>query len=199
MNNENHNTGMTGTSSIGGMASSLMPDTEQSTSLDSEKQGSHPLLSVLRRENGPATLQFESTSGLLDDLEDSDEDMPRTGEKRSGRRKIKIEYIEDKSRRHITFSKRKAGIMKKVNKITFNCLIFLGVRIEHFDWNSGIVTGRFRDRPRVHICHPQTPTTNHQARRKKFNPGVSQFTRQYASNHSIPVCYCSSSSPRDGF
>lgn len=32
----------------------------------------------------------------------------------SGRRKIRIEYIGDKSRRHITFSKRKAGIMKKV-------------------------------------------------------------------------------------
>ncbi len=31
-----------------------------------------------------------------------------------GRRKIRIEYISDKSRRHITFSKRKAGIMKKV-------------------------------------------------------------------------------------
>jgi MADS-box transcription factor len=32
-----------------------------------------------------------------------------------GRRKIRIEYISDKSRRHITFSKRKAGIMKKVS------------------------------------------------------------------------------------
>jgi hypothetical protein len=31
-----------------------------------------------------------------------------------GRRKIQIEFIQDKSRRHITFSKRKAGIMKKV-------------------------------------------------------------------------------------
>lgn len=33
----------------------------------------------------------------------------------AGRRKIRIEYITDKSRRHITFSKRKAGIMKKVS------------------------------------------------------------------------------------
>lgn len=31
-----------------------------------------------------------------------------------GKRKITIEYIEEKSKRHITFSKRKAGIMKKV-------------------------------------------------------------------------------------
>lgn len=50
------------------------------------------------------------------DTEEDDDDSnstPKAG-KRSGRRKIKIEYIEDKSRRHITFSKRKAGIMKKV-------------------------------------------------------------------------------------
>jgi hypothetical protein len=42
------------------------------------------------------------------------EDEGRTPERRVGRKKIKIEYIQDKSRRHITFSKRKAGIMKKV-------------------------------------------------------------------------------------
>ncbi|CAG8797174.1 12719_t:CDS:2, partial [Racocetra fulgida] len=35
-----------------------------------------------------------------------------------GRRKIKIEYIDDKSRRHITFSKRKAGIMKKAYELS---------------------------------------------------------------------------------
>jgi SRF-type transcription factor (DNA-binding and dimerisation domain) len=34
--------------------------------------------------------------------------------KHTGRRRIPIEYIKDKSRRQITFSKRKAGIMKKV-------------------------------------------------------------------------------------
>ncbi len=48
------------------------------------------------------------------DDEDSDDDGGRGGERRAGRRKIQIAYIEDKSRRHITFSKRKAGIMKKV-------------------------------------------------------------------------------------
>lgn len=47
--------------------------------------------------------------------EDSEDDgAGRPSERRAGRRKIKIEYIDDKSRRHITFSKRKAGIMKKV-------------------------------------------------------------------------------------
>jgi hypothetical protein len=36
---------------------------------------------------------------------------------KNGRKKIQIKYIEDKSRRHITFSKRKAGIMKKVRTV----------------------------------------------------------------------------------
>jgi len=55
-----------------------------------------------------------------DDMEDdSDEDeVPNKPEKRAGRRKIKIEYIDDKSRRHITFSKRKAGIMKKAYELS---------------------------------------------------------------------------------
>ncbi|KAK9766545.1 transcription factor of the MADS box [Basidiobolus ranarum] len=52
-----------------------------------------------------------------DDDVDSDEGTPKN-EKRAGRRKIKIEYIEDKSRRHITFSKRKAGIMKKAYELS---------------------------------------------------------------------------------
>ena len=34
--------------------------------------------------------------------------------KKKGRQKIKIEYIQDRARRNITFTKRKAGIMKKV-------------------------------------------------------------------------------------
>lgn len=40
--------------------------------------------------------------------EDDDEEKPK--DKKAGRRKIKIEFIQDKSRRHITFSKRKAGM-----------------------------------------------------------------------------------------
>ena len=44
------------------------------------------------------------------DDEDDDDDKPGRE-----RRKIEIKFITDKSRRHITFSKRKAGIMKKVS------------------------------------------------------------------------------------
>eukprot|EP00007_Cunea_sp_BSH-02190019_P001869 CAMPEP_0174237348 /NCGR_PEP_ID=MMETSP0417-20130205/8003_1 /TAXON_ID=242541 /ORGANISM="Mayorella sp, Strain BSH-02190019" /LENGTH=137 /DNA_ID=CAMNT_0015316091 /DNA_START=29 /DNA_END=442 /DNA_ORIENTATION=+ len=43
---------------------------------------------------------------------------PTADTSRGGRRKIKIEYIKDKSRRQITFSKRKAGIMKKAYELT---------------------------------------------------------------------------------
>lgn len=49
-------------------------------------------------------------------LDSSIDDGPP--KKRQGRRKIKIEFIEDKSRRQITFSKRKAGIMKKAYELT---------------------------------------------------------------------------------
>ena len=41
--------------------------------------------------------------------DEEDEEKPKS-DKKAGRRKIKIEFIQDKSRRHITFSKRKAGM-----------------------------------------------------------------------------------------
>ena len=47
--------------------------------------------------------------------EDDDDDDEKPGRER---RKIDIKFITDKSRRHITFSKRKAGIMKKVRVAT---------------------------------------------------------------------------------
>ncbi len=47
-------------------------------------------------------------NSIADDDDDDDEKGGRE------RRKIEIKFISDKSRRHITFSKRKAGIMKKV-------------------------------------------------------------------------------------
>ncbi|KAF9524285.1 SRF-type transcription factor (DNA-binding and dimerization domain)-domain-containing protein [Crepidotus variabilis] len=49
--------------------------------------------------------------------EDEDDEKPKS-DKKAGRRKIKIEFIQDKSRRHITFSKRKAGIMKKAYELS---------------------------------------------------------------------------------
>ncbi|KAL0961444.1 hypothetical protein HGRIS_006389 [Hohenbuehelia grisea] len=54
-------------------------------------------------------------SGADDD--DDEVEKPKS-DKKAGRRKIKIEFIQDKSRRHITFSKRKAGIMKKAYELS---------------------------------------------------------------------------------
>ncbi|KAG2229315.1 hypothetical protein INT48_005884, partial [Thamnidium elegans] len=53
-----------------------------------------------------------------DEENESGEESDVKPSRRSGRRKIKIEYIEDKNRRHITFSKRKAGIMKKAYELS---------------------------------------------------------------------------------
>ncbi|KZL78608.1 mads box protein, partial [Colletotrichum incanum] len=47
--------------------------------------------------------------------DDDDDDDDKGGRER---RKIEIKFINDKSRRHITFSKRKAGIMKKAYELS---------------------------------------------------------------------------------
>ncbi|KAI9484071.1 MAG: hypothetical protein EXX96DRAFT_164432 [Benjaminiella poitrasii] len=60
-------------------------------------------------------LPVGQNEGVIDQ-DDSDEETKPS--KRNGRRKIKIEYIEDKNKRHITFSKRKAGIMKKAYELS---------------------------------------------------------------------------------
>ncbi|KAK8212802.1 transcription factor of the MADS box [Zalaria obscura] len=53
------------------------------------------------------------TSTTAPDDDDDDDDKPGRE-----RRKIEIKFIQDKSRRHITFSKRKAGIMKKAYELS---------------------------------------------------------------------------------
>ena len=63
-------------------------------------------------------------AGEEDDDDDDDgvganaDGPPRKKRGGHGRRKIEIEYIEDKIRRHITFSKRKAGISKKAYELS---------------------------------------------------------------------------------
>jgi hypothetical protein len=54
-----------------------------------------------------------------DDLSDSTTlDNPvSTPKQAGGKRKIDIHYIQDKSKRHITFSKRKAGLLKKASEL----------------------------------------------------------------------------------
>jgi len=67
----------------------------------------------------PAADQFINDQDANDSAGDDDEeDEKPKSDKKTGRRKIKIEFIQDKSRRHITFSKRKAGIMKKAYELS---------------------------------------------------------------------------------
>jgi SRF-type transcription factor (DNA-binding and dimerisation domain) len=59
----------------------------------------------------PPADQFINDQDAADSAGDDDEDEEKPkSDKKTGRRKIKIEFIQDKSRRHITFSKRKAGL-----------------------------------------------------------------------------------------
>jgi hypothetical protein len=81
------------------------------------------------RENGRDAFKsaeaqdFIAVSAATDEEKDEEDKEPEckkskvsggTTEDYHGRKSINIQYIKEKSRRHITFSKRKAGIMKKV-------------------------------------------------------------------------------------
>ncbi|KAI7903899.1 uncharacterized protein BX663DRAFT_432530 [Cokeromyces recurvatus] len=70
-----------------------------------------------RQEDSLATVADDEEEDKENDAEEEEEGKKPTT-RNSGRRKIKIEYIEDKTRRHITFSKRKAGIMKKAYELS---------------------------------------------------------------------------------
>lgn len=87
--------------------------------LDTPPQGLAPGSSSDDNVGVGAAFQHEDGDDDGDDDDDDDGGAGAGGkksDKKAGRRKIKIEFITDKSRRHITFSKRKAGIMKKVRK-----------------------------------------------------------------------------------
>lgn len=78
--------------------------------LDDDEQGS------------PISTKFiNETESIKDDKKD---ELPER-EKKGGRRKINIEFIENKSRRHVTFSKRKAGLIKKVRLNFISIYIYI--------------------------------------------------------------------------
>ncbi len=62
--------------------------------------------------NGNSIAESRGIKRARPSAPDEDDDDDEKGGRE--RRKIEIKFISDKSRRHITFSKRKAGIMKKV-------------------------------------------------------------------------------------
>lgn len=82
--------------------------------IDMNQQSGHDLFQPTNA--SPLTSFMPEEEAIqLDNASDQSQDQVKPGKRSAGRRKIKIEYIQDKSKRHITFSKRKAGLMKKVN------------------------------------------------------------------------------------
>jgi MADS-box transcription factor len=67
-------------------------------------------------QNNGALTQADANRGVKRPRPAADEDDDDDDKPGRERRKIEIKFIQDKSRRHITFSKRKAGIMKKVRR-----------------------------------------------------------------------------------
>ena len=117
--------------------------------------------------------------------DDDDDDDDKPGRER---RKIDIKFIQDKSRRHITFSKRKAGIMKKVCLTTSNRIApCLGSRRCQLNANSFLFPGlralgphrhpspaprRLRDGASIYLHNSQATTSRHKARGQESYPGM---------------------------
>ena len=81
--------------------------------------------------SGPAAVGDDAFITDHDAIEsgadEEEDDVERPRDKKAGRRKIKIEYIQDKSRRHITFSKRKAGMLFHKLLATLLTCLFTGI------------------------------------------------------------------------
>ncbi|GAA5897867.1 hypothetical protein JCM6882_005099 [Rhodosporidiobolus microsporus] len=73
------------------------------------------------------------------------EDGDGKGDDDKARRKISIEFIEEKSKRHITFSKRKAGIMKKAYELsTLTGTQVLLLVVSESGWVYTFTTDKFK-------------------------------------------------------
>lgn len=105
----------------------------------------------------------------------------------TGRRKIRIEFIEDDSRRHITFSKRKAGIMKKVctfhprdgNLRLLTCFFsyFLkGIRAGYIDRNASLVADCLANRSCLHLYNTKAITSSSRGSGERVDTILSQRT-----------------------
>ncbi|KAI5181845.1 hypothetical protein NEOKW01_2002 [Nematocida sp. AWRm80] len=103
----------------------LSPGQSSDMSNSMDKPGAVP--------GGPAgpisSLRFFKNEEIEDSFESDDDIGPRMNK---GRKKIKMEFIKDKGRRGVTFSKRKKGIMKKAYELNVltKCEILLVVASE---------------------------------------------------------------------
>jgi len=82
------------------------------------QQPPHQQAPHLPQQGAVAEDGFINDQDAAESAGDDDDEEEKPKDKKAGRRKIKIEFIQDKSRRHITFSKRKAGIMKKAYELS---------------------------------------------------------------------------------
>ncbi|KDE03221.1 hypothetical protein MVLG_06278 [Microbotryum lychnidis-dioicae p1A1 Lamole] len=120
--------------------------------------------------NQPSMILFDPRASPLSDDDDSDGERSNTRPKKrksqgnlrstasmqslksaagddddKSRRKIQIEYIEEKSKRHITFSKRKAGIMKKAYELsTLTGTQVLLLVVSESGWVYTFTTDKFK-------------------------------------------------------
>lgn len=88
------------------------------TSGGAPPQAGGPDLGSQVADNGGFAMEHGDGEGDDDDDDETPRRSSAADSTKAGRRKIKIEFIQDKSRRHITFSKRKAGIMKKAYELS---------------------------------------------------------------------------------
>ncbi|KAK4051882.1 hypothetical protein OIV83_002587 [Microbotryomycetes sp. JL201] len=97
---------------------------------------------VKKRKSAP-NLRTAGSSTKQQSVEAEDDDDDDKEDK--SRRKIQIEYIEDKSKRHITFSKRKAGIMKKAYELsTLTGTQVLLLVVSESGWVYTFTTDKFK-------------------------------------------------------
>jgi hypothetical protein len=93
----------------------------------------------------------------VDEEEGGEDLIGGDDEKDRGRRKIEIEYIVKKEKRNITFSKRRAGIMKKVScrqdggamVAELTGRVRAGVRARDVDWHADLAACRLGGRHRT--------------------------------------------------
>jgi len=101
-----------------------VPEIVNNSNEEHETQQKEDVLINSKRKKRKLEGEIEDEGDSEDDGEDKlgsenvkDYNSP-VKKKRTGRRKISIEFIDDKPRRQITFSKRKAGLMKKAYELT---------------------------------------------------------------------------------
>ncbi|GMM58178.1 Arg80 protein [Maudiozyma humilis] len=101
-----------------------MSSKEKSVPLDSENEAAaaSPLVSQPEPAGRPGEGEGEEAEEANDDADDNDNENEEEefdeAEAERARRKQPIKYIQNRTRRHVTFAKRRHGIMKKAYELS---------------------------------------------------------------------------------